>query len=181
MLRTYVASLGYEWNHVKLQASREMIETRRFWLLFFYDYFCPLPSGMKSSSLAWMRCWYKSRTNHRTEMRGAWQITASWNYITLNLWENNLPYQATSPKLAPADWSRVYLSRKPFESFVCLEWRYLVSIFPWDFSFTEPYFWYLTPTLIQYSFLYCPRRCFVVPFKSKYKNKLSFFGHDHFD
>ena len=118
-----------------------MIETRRFWLLFFYDYFCSLLSGMKSSSLAWMRCWYKSRTNHRTEMRGAWQITASWNYITLNLWENNLPYQVTSPKLAPADWSQVYLSRKLFESFVCLEWRYLVSIFPWDFSFTEPYFW----------------------------------------
>ena len=133
-----------------------MVEKRRLWL-FFYDYFCSLPLGMKLSSLAWMRCWYKSRTNHRTEMRGAWQITASWNYITLNLWENNLPYQVTSPKLAPADWSQVYLSRKPFESFVCLDWRYLVWIFPWDFSFTEPYFWYLTPTLIHDSFLYCPR------------------------
>ena len=158
-----------------------MIETRRFRLLFFYDYFCSLLSGMKSSSLAWMRCWYKSRTNHRTEMRGAWQITASWNYITLNLWENNLPYQVTSPKLAPADWSQVYLSRKLFESFVCLEWRYLVSISPRDCSCTELYFWCLTPTSVQYSFSYCSRRCFVVPFKSKYKNKLSFFGHDHFD
>lgn len=159
----------------------KMVEKRRLWLLFFYDYFCSLPLGMKSSSLAWMRCWYKSRTNHRTEMRGAWQITASWNYITLNLWENNLPYQVTSPKLAPVEWSQVYLSRKPFESFVCLEWRYLVSIFPWDFSFTEPYFWCLTPTSIQYSFSYCSLRCFVVPFKLKYKNKLSFFCHDHFD
>ena len=101
---------------------------------------------MKSSSLAWMRCWYKSRTSHRTEMRGAWQITASWNYITLNLWESNLPYQVTSPKLAPADWSQVYLSRKLFESFVCLEWRYFVSISLDFFSFTEPNFWCLTPT-----------------------------------
>ena len=139
-----------------------MIETQRFWLLFFYDYFCSLPLGMKSSSLAWMRCWYKSRMNHRTEMRGAWQITASWNCITLNLWENNLLYQVTSPKLAPADWSQVYLSRKLFESCVCLEWRYLVSIFPWDFSFTEQNFWCSTPTSIQCSFLHCSRRCFVV-------------------
>ena len=132
----------------------KMVEKRRLWL-FFYDYFCSLPLGMKSSSLAWMRCWYKSRTNHRTEMRGAWQITASWNYITLNLWENNLPYQATSRKLAPADWSQVYLSRKLSESFVCLEWRFS-SQFPLIFLVLQnQIFGVWLPHLVRFPQVFC--------------------------